>query len=79
MMQSVISQINATGSINASWVLVIVSSIAGTLALIILNDMRVSIKSIIARQDKQQIQITETEIRTEFAHERIDKIEKIAT
>jgi hypothetical protein len=71
--------ITTTGAISADWVLVIVSSIAGTFGLIILNNMLQAIKNIIARQNEQEIKITQQEVRTEYAHERLDRLESIKT
>jgi len=64
------------GSIDASWVLVIITSIAGTMALIFLNDIRSSIKSIVAHQNEQDVKIAQNDARVEFAHERIDELKE---
>jgi hypothetical protein len=62
-------------SISAGWVLVIVSTIAGVLALMILNDIRSSIKAVVNRQNEQEKTLTINTQRTEYAHERLDKID----
>lgn len=62
------------GSIDAAWVLVVLAGICGTLALLWLNDIRSSIKSIAVRQNEQGERLVKNEANTEFAHERIDEL-----
>lgn len=68
--------ISNSGSISANWVLVVVASICGFLGILILSDIRNSIKTLIERQNIQEKEITKTAARTDFAHERIDGILK---
>lgn len=63
-----------SGSISASWVLVIVSCIAGSLALLILNDIRSTLRSIVNRVNEQGVDLAKAKERTEYAHERIDDL-----
>lgn len=68
--------ITSTGSISADWVLVICCSIIGVLLLIIFNDIRNTIKSLVQRVSDQERQLTKTTERAEYAHERIDEMKQ---
>lgn len=71
--------INTTGSISADWVLVGVCSIAAFLGILILNDIRASLRNHTLRITELEKGQAITVERTEYAHERIDDLKKAIT
>lgn len=76
LIQVINPTINSTGAISADWVLVIACSIIGVLLLIIFNDIRNSIRSLVQRVSENERQLTKTTERAEYAHERIDELKQ---
>lgn len=72
----ILLQALSNGSISASWVLVVVASVCGFFGIVILSDIRTTIKSIVERQNVQEKEITKTAARADYAHDRIDGILK---